>query len=34
VLDRAATETRIDELVGRYMAARSDAAAGVTSRGN
>jgi flagellar assembly protein FliH len=34
VLDRAATEAKIDELVGRYIAARSQAAAGAASRGN
>jgi flagellar assembly protein FliH len=34
VLDRAATEAKIDELVGRYMASRGSLAAGATARRN
>lgn len=34
VLDRAATEAKIDELVGRYMTARGHIAADATTRGN
>ncbi|MGO9360781.1 MAG: FliH/SctL family protein [Xanthobacteraceae bacterium] len=34
VLDRTATEAKIDELVGRYMASRGSLAAGATARRN